>query len=235
MRCNVCNAEMVDLGPSQIGVPGRRVACPNLHQPWHINQAKGALMARTADSYYVTTATGKLVYLDDPKDFDIIDIAIGLSNICRWGGQMENHWSVAQHSLALCYILSLIYPGDKPLCRAALLHDAAEAYIGDITRPVLRFVGGNLQTLKNTLEAAVEHQFNFNGSDQRLKRWDDQIIHVEAEIFGLKKHPACQQPIDLLDSEWDMAKKAITGLFMGMSIPQARHNFLNAYFERRAS
>jgi 5'-deoxynucleotidase YfbR-like HD superfamily hydrolase len=62
-------------------------------------------------------------------DIDIIDIAYGLSNVGRFAGQVP-FYSVALHSIEV----SKLVPDDLKL--SALLHDATEAYIGDIVSPI---------------------------------------------------------------------------------------------------
>lgn len=83
---------------------------------------------------WIQTATGGRFYPLDPRpeDVRIEDIAHGLANICRFGGQCTPFYSVAQHSLL---VASLVPPEDQ---RWALLHDASEAYIGDVIRPFKR-------------------------------------------------------------------------------------------------
>lgn len=78
------------------------------------------------------TASGKQINLLDPKPEQIClhDIAKGLSNICRFGGQLEHFQSVAKHTLLVWYL------APPRLKRAALLHDASEAYLGDIIKPL---------------------------------------------------------------------------------------------------
>lgn len=80
------------------------------------------------------TFTGRIVdpLALKPEDIDILDIAHGLSNICRYGGHCAQFYSVAQHSV---HVMSLCSDDHK---MAGLLHDAEEAYLGDIPRPLKR-------------------------------------------------------------------------------------------------
>ena len=69
-------------------------------------------------------------FLDpESSDFAIEDIAAGLSNICRYAGQCSGFYSVAEHSLLVSEVAF-------DHAYAALMHDAAEAFIGDVTRPL---------------------------------------------------------------------------------------------------
>jgi len=82
--------------------------------------------------YGMHTFSGRWYFPLDPRveEVHIEDIAHGLSNQCRFNGQSRRFLSVAEH----CYWASYIGPEDEALER--LLHDAAEAYIGDIIRPL---------------------------------------------------------------------------------------------------
>lgn len=81
---------------------------------------------------WILTVTGKKFWpLDpDPGDVCIEDIGHALSMLCRFTGHCRRFYSVAEHSL-------LVAGNVPPKFRAwALLHDAAEAYIADISRPL---------------------------------------------------------------------------------------------------
>lgn len=82
-------------------------------------------------SGWFLTYTGRQYWPCDPRpeDVSILDIAHHLSNICRFGGACSPFYSVAQHSVITSQ-LARKYP------RLALMHDATEAYVGDIVRPL---------------------------------------------------------------------------------------------------
>lgn len=73
----------------------------------------------------------------NPKqsEIDIEDIAHALSLLCRAGGQFDTFYSVAQHSVACCNE-AMARGYSKEIQLFCLLHDASEAYLADITRPV---------------------------------------------------------------------------------------------------
>lgn len=81
---------------------------------------------------WMQTFTGKQFWplRPDPEHVDILDIAHALSLICRYGGHARRFYSVAEHSVLLSYAV----PSEHALW--ALMHDAAEAYVGDMVRPL---------------------------------------------------------------------------------------------------
>ena len=87
---------------------------------------------------WMQTASGKQFWVLDPRpeEVDIEDIACGLVNNCRYVGQVrpENWFSVATHSRVIREELRRLGFGPRIQLRA-LLHDAPEAYTGDVIRP----------------------------------------------------------------------------------------------------
>ncbi len=100
------------------------------------------------------TYTGKKV---DPfrmtaDDVSIEDIAHSLSNICRFNGNCHEFYSVAQHSI---YVASLLPPELKFV---GLMHDATEAYCGDMIRPIKAAMPA-YQALERIIWAAIAEKY----------------------------------------------------------------------------
>lgn len=76
--------------------------------------------------------SGNLYDFVDVKNniWTIDDIALSLSNICRYGGSVTKHYSVAQHSVYVSYAI------DPEFALDGLLHDGCEAFLGDIPTPL---------------------------------------------------------------------------------------------------
>ncbi|WP_217476583.1 phosphohydrolase [Stutzerimonas stutzeri] len=112
---------------------------------------------------WILTHTGKRFDLLAPRAelISTIDIAHALAHVCRFNGHTRHHYSVAQHSL----LVASIVPAEHQL--AALLHDATEAYVGDMVRPLKAllhdateaYVGDMVRPLKALLPdySEIEH------------------------------------------------------------------------------
>lgn len=112
----------------------------------------------------IVLRSGKRFHVLDPRpdDIKIADIAASLSKLCRYTGHCKQFYSVAEH----CYLVSVILEKELGRPEAAmwgLLHDAQEAYIGDMSRPLkvaLRQAGITLyDDTADKLDAAVAEAF----------------------------------------------------------------------------
>lgn len=114
-----------------------------------------------------------------PDAISIKDIAHALSQQCRFAGQIGCFYSVAQHSV-ICS--QLCAPEDA---LAGLLHDAAEAYLGDLPRPVKAVVGERYHALDVHLTTVILQQFGLAGPlPPSVIEADDLLCRVEAhELF----------------------------------------------------
>uniref|UniRef100_A0A6M3IJF1 HD domain-containing protein n=1 Tax=viral metagenome TaxID=1070528 RepID=A0A6M3IJF1_9ZZZZ len=126
------------------------------------------------DDNWITTHTGKKFhYLDpQPDEIDIVDIAHHLSYLCRFTGAVSGFYSVADHSIRVAELL----PPELRL--AGLLHDAAEAYINDLSRPVK--YTHKLQETEARIGAVIAKKFGVDFSDPRIKEADNILIATEA-------------------------------------------------------
>lgn len=83
-------------------------------------------------SVFMTTYTGRKFYIFNPcaEDVDIQDIAHALGMLCRFTGHCQRFYSVAEHCFHASFKVSPEYALE------ALLHDASEAYINDLSSPL---------------------------------------------------------------------------------------------------
>ncbi len=95
-------------------------------------------MSPSKDNTWIETASGRKFSLSDPSpgSVNLHDIAVSLSNQCRFGGAILEFYSVAQH----CVHVSNLLPVKGGLALRGLLHDAAEAYTVDVPTPLKRML-----------------------------------------------------------------------------------------------
>lgn len=108
----------------------------------------------------------------------IQDVAAALSKICRFGGHCSRFYSVAEHSILL-HDHVLAQTGSRESAKVALLHDAAEAYLYDIPRPIKARLP-DYRALEAEIESAVAARF---GLEELLPAWmkeyDNRMLHSE--------------------------------------------------------
>lgn len=136
--------------------------------------------------FFVTFSGNRYHFLDpDPKEVTILDIAHALSLQCRYAGHSPRFYSVAEHSV----LVSRAVPTEHAL--VGLLHDAAEAYVGDLIRPckmTLRAMKGaevrapgryaptDFDQLEANAQAAVIHRFDLPAEVPDIVRVVDQMV-----------------------------------------------------------
>ena len=139
----------------------------------------------------ITTYTGKRIDPLNPEEecIDIRDIAHALSLICRGNGQVTHFYSVAQHSIACCKEAKVRgYSARVQL--ACLLHDASEAYLCDVTRPVKRKMK-EYMSAEAVLQGAVWKKY-FDSvpteeEQRQVKKIDDDMMILElAELLQME-------------------------------------------------
>jgi hypothetical protein len=147
------------------------------------------------------TYSGGRFYPIDPRPNEINpeDIAHALSLLCRYGGHVDRFYSVAEH----CVLMSRAVTPDHAL--AALLHDATEAYVVDVPRPLKAYLDC-YWTIEDTVWYAIAARFGISTNlpaevteaDSRIllteraalmsraERWsqDDDYTALPVEIHG---------------------------------------------------
>ncbi len=103
---------------------------------------------------WMQTFTGRAFYPMDPRpdEVDPRDIAHALSMVCRFGGHLTDFYSVAEH----CVLMSHAVDPEDALW--ALMHDAAEAYLGDLVRPV-KYALPNYRAVEHHLLQVIAERF----------------------------------------------------------------------------
>lgn len=112
-------------------------------------------MSREQRGHWLQTVTGRRFYVCDPQaeDIAIEDIAHALSMLCRFGGHCRRFYSVGEHSVRVARAIRQ-FGGSTLDVFGGLLHDASEAYLGDVVWPLKR--APELDGYRH-IEGAVEH------------------------------------------------------------------------------
>lgn len=128
---------------------------------------------------WVGTFTKKRLHFLDPSpdEIDITDIAHALSQVVRFNGHMQRFYTVAQHSVMLSKIC------DTHLAKTFLLHDAPEAYMGDMATP-LKVLLPNYEVIENNLCRAIFETFDVNYElMDEIHELDYRACVTEAELM----------------------------------------------------
>lgn len=156
----------------------------------------------------------------DPKVEEVKaeDISHALSFLCRANGHYKHFYSVAQHSLNCVYEVQSRNLS-KRIQLACLLHDASEAYISDIARPVKKELHDYLE-IESNLQSTIYKRFkldNLNSDEMKaVEEIDDLILDYELKLL-------------LLDETFDETEISSNLNFSRKSIEQVELEFLCIY------
>ena len=121
---------------------------------------KGNLM-RTVDGKYIDFANPQ------PDQISLHAIATGLSSECRFGNQLHEHYSVAEHCLH-CLDVASYYGLSIETKRAVFMHDAAEAFCKDIPKP-LKILLPNYKIIEDRLQRVIEAKYGI-ANDEGIRK-----------------------------------------------------------------
>lgn len=168
---------------------------------------------------WIQTFTGRQFWPMDPRAEDIfaIDIAHALSNLCRYSGHCERFYSVAEHSI----VVSNHVPAEHALW--GLLHDASEAYLVDVPRPLKPFLSGYREAEARIMLAICE-RFGISADMPKEVSDIDYRILTDERMANMAPPP----------EKWKTDTDPIGAAFSFMSPPEAEAAFLQRLTELTA-
>lgn len=139
---------------------------------------------------WVATRSGAAYYLNDPRpaDFNLSDMAAGISKDCRFCGQLseafdDDIYSVAQHSVYVDMLVALMgVPEARPW---AIMHDAVEGMYGDMTSPQ-KAITPQYAEREDRAQAALIKRYNIPYDAQIIdvvNRADKMLSAMEADVM----------------------------------------------------
>jgi len=144
-----------------------------------------------SNALWVETSDGGNFYFNDPEksSVTVADISLSLSRIPRYNGHTPFHYSVAQHCLLMLDCMKympIAYTPEEEL--HVLLHDAAEAFMGDMIRPLKHLPGMKAyRDLESVVFVTIYDKLNVPlptaEQSERVKTLDDKIMIAEIHTF----------------------------------------------------
>ena len=130
---------------------------------------------------YTSTNSGRKFHFTDPQPEDICieDIAVALSKLARFNGHTDVFYSVAEHSILVSYLV----PPEHAL--SGLMHDAAEAYIGDMASPIKNLPEmAYFRELEEKIHSVICSTLGVpQGIPDEVKLADRKAVDVEGGLF----------------------------------------------------
>lgn len=155
---------------------------------------------------FMQTYTGRKFFPMDPRANEVCirDIAHSLSLQCRYAGHCRRFLSVAEHSVHIARWLVGVAPGDALW---GLLHDASEAYLIDVPRPVKPFLTGYKAAESNVM-AAVCARFGLPlEMPAAVHEADERIIADElVNLVPMAWHARHDDPLGVTLRYWSPAE-----------------------------
>lgn len=160
----------------------------------------------------------------DPSDLHLEDIAHSLAHICRYNGHCKRFYSVAEHSVRLAVAAGSRY-GNGYVARYLLLHDASEAYLADIPRPLKeRHEFDFYREAEAKLQVAIYRKWVGSAlKPAEVRKMDTEILGTEArELFDGALIPDWgelappSKHFDILNLRWGLEPEHAKGMFLGV-------------------
>lgn len=165
---------------------------------------------------WMQTYTGRQFCPMDPRpdEIDIRDIAHALSMQCRYAGHVKRFYSVAEH----CVLLSHVVPPGMRL--EALMHDAAEAYLVDVPRPVKTSLPRYAEA-ERRIETVIAAKFGLSYP------WPEIVMQMDTRILTDERRQLMAEPL----VSWSTDGEPLGVRCIGFAPMKAESDFLARFTE----
>jgi 5'-deoxynucleotidase YfbR-like HD superfamily hydrolase len=180
-------------------------------------------MSKKISGFFLQTKSGHAFHPKEGKVSKIVieDIAHALSHICRFNGHCRAFYSVAEHSVLVSRIIRKMWPEDVEAIWAGLLHDATEAYVGDVTTP-LKVTMPKFMELEDKIGKDIAKAFKIKWDKRTVERVKTaDMIALSTEALGLFKDVSRWSSIksyeptpDLQDPRFPLVSEPAKELFL---------------------
>jgi len=171
---------------------------------------RGVMEPNEYQGLWIETYTGKKIHFTQPQEdeIDIIDIAHALALTCRFSGHCSKFYSVAEHSIRVAELV----PQRSKL--AALLHDASEAYLNDVPRPMKAILPQYIELAKQMQEKILAKFHVLNADWRAIKEADNILLATEARDLMCNTADWANLPLPLDEHIRPMAWDDAEALFL---------------------
>lgn len=155
----------------------------------------------------------------NPEEFeyDIGEIAHALSNICRYTGHVHGFYSVAEHSVLASYLVPEKYALE------ALLHDASEAFCGDVSKP-LKAMLPEYKVIEDRVQTAIAKNFSLQYP------FPEEVHKADAQMYWTERRGIAKSKV--IDTLWNQGSGAVKKVDpLGWPPSVAYKRFMERYVE----
>ena len=157
----------------------------------HKEQERTKMTTYTAENFIETWSGTAFHFMDPASDeINITDIAHALSNQCRYAGHVKKFYSVAEHCVHLYDYAVRNNLGNDQSRLTLLLHDASEAYLSDIARPIKMCIP-QYREIEVKIEEAIAKKFDL------VYPFPDMVKDLDTRIL-MDERPQVKEPSNLV-------------------------------------
>jgi 5'-deoxynucleotidase YfbR-like HD superfamily hydrolase len=176
----------------------------------------------------IQTSEGKFFDFENVEahDYQISEIAHALSNICRFTGHIKDFYSVAEHCVEASYLVPEQYALE------ALLHDASEAYLGDVSTH-LKSLLPEYKALEQRVEKTIAEQYGLEYPMPDCVKTADMLMLImeKRRFLDDTEHDSKEWPMLEQEANESVLTEIISNSLVSKSPTQAKREFIERFIE----